>query len=109
MRAIVLSVVGAVLLTASFVVIAVAMTPQVCDQLAAWVYAQAEVRDSNQVSRAEHETAVRRANREHRDDVLALLLHELAKVYDEAKAPIVAATDARFECYARKGEIEGWI
>ena len=104
MRAILFAIVGAAMLTASFLAISFAMTPRECDGLAQWVYAQAEVRGAG-VSRADHEAAVRAGNAGAGADMVALLLRELAKVYDEGKEPIVAAMNARFECYSRKGEV----
>jgi hypothetical protein len=81
-----------------------ALTPQQCDTLARWVYAQAEYRDEG-VSRVEHEAAAREANIKQSRELVALLLRELGRLYDEGKDPFMAATDARFRCYASKGEL----
>lgn len=106
MRAILLTIVGAAMLTASFLAISLAMTPQECDALAGWVYAQAEVRDTKELTRQEHKAAALASNEgRHGPDVLALLMRELAKVYDEGKTPIAAAMDSRYECYKRRGEV----
>lgn len=105
MRAAILTIVGAVLMLASLLAAALALTPKQCDRLAEWVYDQAVVRDAG-VARADHEKLLREANAEDGPDVVALLLRELARVYDEAKSPIAASMDSRYECYKRKGAIE---
>ena len=104
MRAILFAIVGAAMLTASFLAISFAMTPRECDGLAQWVYRQAEARDAG-VARADHEAAVREANAGAGSDMVALLVRELGKVYAEGKEPIVAAMESRFECYSRKGAV----
>lgn len=103
MRAILFTITGAVLLV-SIELFAAALTPQQCDQLGQWVYDQADSRD-NGASRKEHEDAVKQANQGVGADIVAMLLRELGKVYADAKPPLIAAMEARYECYARKGEI----
>ena len=105
MRAIILTLTGAVALVGSMLVVAAAMSPADCDALAGWVYAQAESRDTGARTFDQHEQAVRQANAAADPDLVELLIRELRTVYKERKAPIAAAMDSRFECYKRRGEI----
>ena len=105
MRAIILTLVGAVALLGSMLAVAVAMSPQECDALAGWIYSQAESRDTGVRTLDQHEQAVREANAAADPDLVELLIRELRKVYKDKQEPIAAAMDGRFECYKRRGEI----
>ena len=104
MRAILLTITGAGLMLTAMLAVAVAMTPRECDELSQWVYFQAENRDAG-AKLLEHKAAVAEVNAGLGVDMVAMLMRELEKVYADGKAPLVAAMDARFECYARRGEI----
>ena len=104
MRPIILTLTGAAMLIGSMLAVSAAMSPQQCDALAGWIYSQAEARDAG-MNLKEHEAAVREVNASGGDDLVALLVRELRKVYAEGKTPIAAAMDSRFGCYSRKGEV----